>query len=293
MLFAKDRRNWSERVLGQTVNYILAVALVLSGSLISACSDTPDGSNSAGQTGCSSDYECPLGTICLRPVGSTMGSCRSGECNQERGCEVGSCDAIGLVCTDTQPSNCQANSCPVNQRCDLELNICVDLTSQACETNQQCEQGFCVNGLCMSVECVANSDCGLNQECSPSFRCVDVLEECQDGDGDGYGFGPCLGTDCDDGDPNVNIGVLENGMVNCGDGIDNDCNGQDSLCLVDDMDQDGVSEADGDCDDADPTVGPRRSELPYNGKDDDCNPETSDDDVDRDGYLGRAVGGDD
>jgi hypothetical protein len=39
-----------------------------------------------------------------------------------------------------------------------------------------------------------------------------------------------------------------------------------------------------DCDDGDGTVNPGATEIAYNGKDDDCNPATPDDDLDGDGY---------
>ena len=158
-----------------------------------------------------------------------MGVCRTGECNEERRCERGVCDSVTLRCQEQQPISCNGNSCPIGQRCNLVFNICVDENAQLCETNGQCSSGFCVNGSCMNVECVSDIDCLMNQECSRNFRCVDILDECQDGDGDGYGHGPCLGLDCDDGDPNVHPGMIENGTVNCGDGIDNDCSGQDAL----------------------------------------------------------------
>jgi hypothetical protein len=52
-----------------------------------------------------------------------------------------------------------------------------------------------------------------------------------------------------------------------------------------DDDGDGVTIADGDCDDSDPDVNPNVSEIPYNGVDDDCNPSTLDDDLDEDGFV--------
>jgi len=51
-----------------------------------------------------------------------------------------------------------------------------------------------------------------------------------------------------------------------------------------DEDEDGFT-ADVDCDDSDPSVNPGQAEIAYNGKDDDCDPSTADDDIDGDGFV--------
>ncbi|WP_370476086.1 MopE-related protein [Tamlana flava] len=121
-----------------------------------------------------------------------------------------------------------------------------------------------------------------------------------DADGDGYSNNPAV--DCNDGNASIFPGAEE-----ICDGLDNNCDGQvdEGLTFTTyyaDSDGDGfgnpnVSEfvCDGpsagyvinntDCDDDDPDVNPDATEIPDNGKDDDCNPSTLDSsaDVDDDG----------
>ncbi|MCK6519094.1 MYXO-CTERM sorting domain-containing protein, partial [Myxococcota bacterium] len=124
-----------------------------------------------------------------------------------------------------------------------------------------------------------------------------------DDDGDGYN----ADVDCDDSDAAVNPGAAEV----AGDEVDQDCDGTEE-CYAD-KDDDGyhsgstVSSADldcddsgealstepgGDCKDANSTINPGEAEVPYDGKDQDC--DGSDlTDVDGDGHDAVAAGGDD
>jgi hypothetical protein len=68
-------------------------------------------------------------------------------------------------------------------------------------------------------DCCTTPDCPAGQTCQAN-QCA---AGCVDGDGDGYGQGSaCQGADCDDGDAAVHPGATED----CGDGLDNDCDGQ-------------------------------------------------------------------
>ena len=111
-----------------------------------------------------------------------------------------------------------------------------------------------------------------------------------DGDCDGYGLPPgesdldndgaipCR-DDCDDQNPLVREGLPED----CGDGLDNDCDG--SIDLNTDADQDGVGACDGDCQDTDSDVFPFALET-CDGQDEDCDGVIDDGwDEDGDGFT--------
>ncbi len=122
-----------------------------------------------------------------------------------------------------------------------------------------------------------------------------------DDDGDGYCEGPLScsdGTipgDCDDTVDTTYPGAPEDGGTGTGmgNGVDDDCDG-----IVDngtdeyDDDGDGYSELDGDCDDADPQTHPLAVEL-CDGVDNDCDGVPDDRDLDLDGHVDTACGGDD
>ena len=116
---------------------------------------------------------------------------------------------------------------------------------------------------------------GIDQDCNGSDR--------RDVDGDGFEDKSVGGNDCDDGNP----AVRPNAVEVCGNGVDEDCSGADLLCDTVDHDGDGISSQDGDCDDKNPKVCPDKNkcpEIPYNGRDDDCDGSTRDEDLDGDGF---------
>ncbi|MFN5910049.1 MAG: putative metal-binding motif-containing protein [Bacteroidota bacterium] len=84
----------------------------------------------------------------------------------------------------------------------------------------------------------------------------------QDVDEDGFD----VSVDCDDNDPCVNFNAPE-----ICDLIDNDCNGLIDDNNTSDLDDDGFTECDGDCNDLDASVFPGAAEIPDNGIDEDCN----------------------
>ncbi len=120
---------------------------------------------------------------------------------------------------------------------------------------------------------------------------IGTTQLCLDNDADGYN----QEVDCNDNNPAINPSAVEV----CGDGIDNNCNGEtDEGCTVcTDNDLDGFFAQSNcgtgiDCNDADALINPSALEL-CNGKDDDCDGEVDEEaidqqifylDADEDGY---------
>jgi hypothetical protein len=106
-------------------------------------------------------------------------------------------------------------------------------------------------------------------------RAEDCNDEVANNDADNDGV--TCETDCNDNDATINPDIVENSMVNCGDGVDNDCRGGDVACMENavDTDMDGVPD-DQDCEPNNPDV-PGLVEIPGNMLDDDCDPNTPDD----------------
>ncbi len=95
----------------------------------------------------------------------------------------------------------------------------------------------------------------------------EVVPEWVDADGDGVALGQ---SDCNDDNPKLCILVPTD---LCGDGIDQDCSGSDLICPDDsepDLDGDGFSVNQGDCNDLDQSIFPGATETCGDGVDQDC-----------------------
>jgi Putative metal-binding motif len=176
---------------------------------------------------------------------------------------------------------------------DNDCNSCVDDIDDDLDGYTECEtdgEGDSVPYDCNDLDNDINPDelevayDGVDQDCADGDEC--------DRDGDGYladpshcvgGVACCtddagsLGTDCDDGNPNVNPEGGEGDPETDGvpDGLDNDCNGT-TDDPYQDLDGDGFTVSEGDCwddpeDAAARTVNPGAEELCGDQLDNDCN----------------------
>jgi hypothetical protein len=126
---------------------------------------------------------------------------------------------------------------------------------------------------------------GIDQDCDGQ------VDEDFDADEDGWFDGDepdCAAAwaelDCDDGDPAIFPFQIED----CGNGVDDNCDGQ--VDEDEDVDGDGVTTCAGDCDDDDAAIFPGATEV-CDGRDDDCDL-LIDEDFDADGDGTTSCGGD-
>lgn len=246
-----------------------------------------------GPQGPAGSFSCSQGDMlfCYRGENGTLnvGVCRAG---------IRTCNATG-----TGFGDCVGEVIPDSEICGDALdNNCDGIVDEGCSTS--CTPtgsgdftGPCYTGPVGTQEvgtCHAGTGIFLDSACSVLIQCtgevLPVAEICLDGvdndcngivdegctnpsdcndlDGDGWSAGStCTGTqDCDDTNPNVYPGTMDNPN-----GIDDDCDGLVDEGTVDyDDDGDGYTENMGDCNDANPNIYPGAAEIPADGIDQNC-----------------------
>jgi hypothetical protein len=232
----------------KTCSFILCCTAALWGS---AC-DSNGGSEDAwldvdgaeflppdGETGlaCYTSYECSDGVYCNGVESCVGGLCQAGtppDCADGYDCTQDSCDEEFNTCRHEYSNDLcdDGNVCNGEERCMPNSPLsdsatgCVTGTPVICDDGNDCTQDFCdgETGACRVKIRDADSDGYGDRQCSFAFEEGMSIDgtDCLDPENPGDLPEPgtvCKGTDCNDGNEDVNPGADEI----CGDGLDNNC----------------------------------------------------------------------
>jgi len=146
-------------------------------------------------------------------------------------CTVSACDQGFGDCDGEAVDGCETDLSSSPEDCGSCGNACAFAHAAA-----ECRAGTCQMGACQAGYSDCNGDStdgcevdigsddencgGCQQACHQGQHCQGGSCVCQDADGDGAATMPC-GPDCNDDDATVGPAASEQ----CGDGIDNDCDG--------------------------------------------------------------------
>ncbi len=251
------------------------------------CDDKDNDCNTVIDNGCDDDGDgfCDAG-LAFAPIGPTVDVCTRSSSATDLDCN--DIDATvnpdaAEICLDARDQNCNGDNNDGCRPCSTTIDNDFDGSNECLDCDD-------TNG---SVKPGGTERCdGLDNNCNDRF------DEPFDVDGDGFttcgtislatgGLDPSR-VDCNDvavSGRTVFPGACElcanaAGVVACGaandrgNTVDENCNGfVDETCFPcnsTDVDRDGASQCDGDCNDNDPLVGPGRAEV-CDGKDTDCN----------------------
>ncbi len=168
------------------------------------------------------------------PLFDCGGQASTQSCVDADGDTYGQACAAGPDCDDSnkdihpfEPEICGNN---IDEDCsagDLQCpSVCTDNDKDTYGSGSGCTGNDC-NDNNGAIHPGAQEICGntIDEDCSAGD--LSCPASCTDNDKDTYGSGTgCSGTDCNDNNINVHPGAADN----CGDGIDEDCSGSDSVC---------------------------------------------------------------
>ena len=188
-----------------------------------ADTDCSDDNPCTGEETCSiSTNRCTMGapptgvTMCTQ-AGGEMGVCRGSDCVPE-GCGDGNLDMVSEQCDDG--NDIEGDGCDAD--CTFSCTLPADCNDgNMCNGEETCSNNACVPGT--ALDCMEDADPCTMAVCVPETGCA---QQVIDNDGDGFAstdIDMSCG-DCDDTNDLIYAGAVEI----CGDGLDNNCSGDNS-----------------------------------------------------------------